>query len=562
MTKIETKYSSTVHDKHINTDSMAESDTRYTLAKNYSLDLPRYASVEFPLNVVNDEKAVELIGGPEDVRRSLVDKNVPLELRLRPDDPYLHPIHSEVSTSENLLVKIRLPKGELSKYNGDLQLAIRANKESYQFEPIAVLNKNFRFREIADFQMNVARNELLQLTTDTFYGNDFHKLKQYRQLLAERDLYDTSGKLDLPPFLSFSKIKVPFSYNFTNNKGTLVKSEDGTMRLVNTKQPVKVNTTFVPWDAPAPVRPSPDLIRYVEEARKNVQEQLSDNQIAASVIKNSASFQLVECIRLLELKFDEKPIWLRRHLYSIIPINWRNSFRYALAYVSYSTRMGPWKQSYIKFGVDPKSSDIYALYQTERFRVHTASKRNDYDDVDEDDDNQGDDLVTDPLLVDKSSVRELPSDFKFNGRNIPTISSFQLCDIEDPQLMELISPENLVSELSERDGWYNPVSLCRLRLIMKYKLRSLVSRDPISDIKLKQVGDAAVSRYQNNIEQKRQDKPGEESDDSDEDEDDDDDDNGQDHELETDLITRFEKSHPEVYQSLKGVLRQEDVMQI
>lgn len=557
-------------------------DLKHQGAKKYSLGLPKYASIEFPLNVINDDKAIELIGGTKRIKESLVEKNVQLQLRLRPNDPYQHPIHSEVSTSENLLVKVLLPKGELLKHKNNIAKAIDANKDSYHFEPVAIIDKSFRFRELADFQVNTLTNDLLQKTTDAFFGNDFEKLQNFRNFLSGKDKYDTQLPLDLPPFSTFSKVKMPFSYNFSNNKGTAVRTDDGSLRLVNTKQPVKVRTSFVSWDAPAPQHPSPELTKHLQEAKKIVKQQLSEGKIPMNVIKNSNNYQLVECVKLLEKLFDQKPVWLRRHLYTITPENWKNTFKYALAYVAYSTRTGPWKQSYIKFGVDPKQSDAYALFQTERFRVHTTASKNMEEDEEVDNtiqtmnENSG---TSTP--VDKDAIRELPADFIFTGTNLPKISTFQLCDIKDPQLTSLLTRESMVSEVTERDGWFESINLVQLRLIMKYKLTCLAAREPISQSRLDQVREMAINRYHATLEQlknKKEDSSGDETEDGGDEDDDEgnektvDDDGGVEEEdeeqeqesikLEGLLRARFEKTDPQSLSELLGLLRQEDIMDI
>lgn len=64
-------------------------------------------SIEHPGRVLNVEKAVETLGGPEALRNMADDPTLtPLELRFRPQDRFEHPIISSTTRSSNLLIKV------------------------------------------------------------------------------------------------------------------------------------------------------------------------------------------------------------------------------------------------------------------------------------------------------------------------------------------------------------------------------------------------------------------------------------------------------------------------
>lgn len=79
--------------------------------------------------------------------------------------------------------------------------------------------------------------------------------------------------------------------------------------------------------------------------------------------------QTVECVELLRKIFEERPICTRRVIRNLIPERLHYATKYALPQVSYYWRLGPWRDTCVKFGVDPRKSIEYAKYQVIAFKI-------------------------------------------------------------------------------------------------------------------------------------------------------------------------------------------------
>lgn len=68
-------------------------------------------SIEHPGRVVNLDKAIGTLGGPEAIKNMADDPaSTSLELRFRPQDRFEHPVISSTTRTSNLLIKV-IPGG-------------------------------------------------------------------------------------------------------------------------------------------------------------------------------------------------------------------------------------------------------------------------------------------------------------------------------------------------------------------------------------------------------------------------------------------------------------------
>jgi general transcription factor 3C polypeptide 5 (transcription factor C subunit 1) len=139
--------------------------------------------------------------------------------------------------------------------------------------------------------------------------------------------------------------------------------------------------------------------------------------------------------------------------------------KYSLPQIAYTYTKGPWRQAYIKFGIDPKSSPKYAVYQTEGFRVPNFSKS-----------------------LPKGFISEVPNGvskvFKFNGDELPVSLLFQIQNITDPMVKDLLSKSEIRTVVDFNDGWYDSLTIAKLRALMRYKLRTLVDGTVLNEKKV------------------------------------------------------------------------------
>ncbi|ODQ58831.1 hypothetical protein WICANDRAFT_84550 [Wickerhamomyces anomalus NRRL Y-366-8] len=412
-------------------------------AKEHSLDIPHISCIEFPLKVKNVEKAFDMVGGADNIIQSCLDDQVPLELRFT-KNIYEHPVNAKVNKREHILIKISVPKKEFNENNRNIQKTLEQlhtnGKKQIHITPLAIINKTFRFREMSDFQYQVKNSEYVQQVNESIHSLNFDKIKELR---FEQDTrpwdFDVKDKqlFDLPPPPRFSSIPLPFNYHYKKNAASVVKEG----KLTRKNKHIKLNSIIIKFNDEAPKQPSIELLNQLK-----VFQSEQDNPFFKDTIIT---------LDILKKLFDEKPIWIRKHLEAILPNPLKPCLKYALPQISYSFTKGPWRQSYIKFGIDPRTSPKYGKYQTEGFRVPNYFQK-----------------------IPKGFMSEIPNgvsaSFQFDGTQVPLTLSFQLENILDEQVQDLLKKAIIRTECDFQDGWYDALSMFKVRRLMRYKLKVLV----------------------------------------------------------------------------------------
>lgn len=466
-----------------------------SFAHEYSLDIPHLASIEFPLRVKNVDKAVDMVGGKEEIARSFLEQDSKLTLNLRPDDPYSHAINSSFLDSDNILAKISIPKKILEKNNRDIQKSINECKEKnikYKFEPYALLDRNYRFRKLADFQLLTRESKFTNQYLNSIHSGNVQNIKQMSDLiLTDRTVENLENKdYDIPPLLKYAGVDIPFQYDFTRNPFSTYVDEDGNLKAVAKRKRVILHTIFIEWDQEPPTTFDPELKPLLEKAEKDCKE-LKENGLER-IMMESSSYYLLECIKLLKVLFRLKPIWIRRHLYWMIPHQFGAILRFALPYVAYSVKKGPWRQSYIKFGYNPTKDPGAMIYQAEAFRNQISSALD--NDIQQLIDKNRETLILPRTLIkyekdfddpnseiNKLSISKLPKQLIYDGASISSAVSYQIGDLDDPDIISLLSNPTLKTVCTEKTGWLDGVVLSRIRLLMKYKLDCIAKGLSIED---------------------------------------------------------------------------------
>jgi len=130
-----------------------------------------------------------------------------------------------------------------------------------------------------------------------------------------------------------------------------------------------------------------------------------------------------ECVDHLRALFEQRPIWTRRALYNNFPKHLQTMVRFSMAHVAYMWRAGPWRDTCVMYGVDPRSDPKYRFYQSVFFQIetHKSKSRPSY-----------------------QSGNSIDNSHIFDGeRLIRDGRCFQLCDVTDPLLQRLINTPNL-----------------------------------------------------------------------------------------------------------------------
>jgi len=233
--------------------------------------------------------------------------------------------------------------------------------------------------------------------------------------------------------------------------------QSGDITTINTQQPSKIRTFLVPYDISViPSKP---------------QESLPPVEKLDAALRNT-----VEAIKVL---FEQQPAWTRRALRNHLTTDeQRTNLRWAVPYVGYIFRSGPWRDAIIKLGVDPRSSPEFRHYQTFMFRLlprepdtardggrrHNISRT----DIDEDPNSH---IFTGSL--------PLPLDGKI----------WMVRDIADPMIKSVLYKEDNKSANGESflretcdtvsDGWFGNGALAKAKTIMRAKISALIeNRQP------------------------------------------------------------------------------------
>ncbi|KAH9918126.1 RNA polymerase III transcription factor IIIC subunit-domain-containing protein [Fomitopsis serialis] len=443
-------------------------------------DLPsaHFYSVEYPgyVKPTSVSLAVERLGGQLRVenafKRASSKTESLLELSLRPGNPFAHPVPGDVVSTSNILLKVVKRKRKRGA-------ATDGTVGEYTVEALGMIPKTARFRSMVDYQYKPDMEDPIAKLRSAMDTMDVDGILRYR-VPEEREDYIVSedpAAMDIDPKLTgtgasagpkmksnlrlftpplFSRQAIPQNYNYKSNSAsvvtTVVDEETGEekKRLINRMRwkgygPISISFS----DTGVPDKPSAP----VEEQRAN-----ADRKILK---------------RLQEL-FQERAIWTRAAIFNqFMPFEVREiiNSKVLLPLVSYVFQDGPWRDTQIRLGYDPRQDKQARIYQRLYFR------------------NTNHPIVR-PSVVSKrqegrtelaqnrteASSQDDKRTHIFDGVTVTKeTAAFQLCDITDPMLKEMIEDEEDVrDECNERDGWYSTEAFERIKTVLRHKFFSLL----------------------------------------------------------------------------------------
>ncbi|CCG81898.1 Transcription factor tau subunit sfc15 / FY16936)) [Taphrina deformans PYCC 5710] len=191
------------------------------------------------------------------------------------------------------------------------------------------------------------------------------------------------------------------------------------------------------------------------------------------------SAEITSIVTKLMKIFEERPMWTRRGLMNKLDqtTNFYN-IKFALPYVSYMWKSGPWRDCYARFGVDPRSNSSYAVYQA----IYCMSK-----------------VV--PATSDVDPV--MSSSHIFDGKTLfPKGRTFMFCDMSDPILVQIRERATKRAEPHPRDGWWKAKMILSTRNILREKLASLCAGKVPSDLEFTSILESANDTDDNNDDEK------------------------------------------------------------
>ena len=431
------------------------------VAPSYNVPPRELISVEHPFVVKNLERAVEMLGGRTALSEMVADPAArPLELKFHPEDAANRGVISTNPETNNVLLKVTVPKrtnrkrkrGSETPFSEhadskppvkDAQYlfrSLRDNPGHYGLEPLGEIRVTNLWRAMPDFVWSLKGSKFLDEVRRKLMPRNYEGIKEWN---LPRTYGLSNTETYPPPVLSNSSYTHNYSYRQNPAVKQVIDQQTGAKALHNTQAPVKIYTHQCQWDTPS--YPSTIL------------------QDCPPIETQPANLQ--NLTQILAAIFAKRPVWTRRGLTNQIPAQCPIFLvRYALAYIAYAIRSGPWRDTYCILGQDPRSSPDYRKYQTILLQLVSKTKDNAI---------EGDFHRTWSRSKDTEShiftgAGKMPEDGKV----------WQLCDMADPQIKALVDvPERFIRAECEGRyfGWYLNGTMSKLRVVLKAKVEQLVS---------------------------------------------------------------------------------------
>ncbi|KAI6047342.1 RNA polymerase III transcription factor IIIC subunit-domain-containing protein [Pisolithus marmoratus] len=452
------------------------------VAQERPLPATQFYSVEYPgyVQPSSVHLALRNLGGPSSLenafKRGAAKHEGLLELNFRPGNPFAHPIPGDVVNTSNVLFKVTKRR----RRNVDGDKSADAIAGDYTVEAMGVILKSARFRSMADYQFQPDMSDPIAQLRIAMDRMDVDAVMRYT-IPDEKEDYSLSlgGSIraDLDPQLTdqtlsrsnlrlfppplFSRQGVPQNYNFKANPASMVTTiadEDTGQerkRLINKGRWKGYGPATISFgDLNVPENPPPGLL----QARNTIKQDLLDR-----------------VVHLLE----QRPVWTRAALYNQFnPAEVReiHNSKLILPLACYMFQDGPWRDTLVRFSYDPRKDSTARFYQRIYFRnanhpmsrTSVVTRRQEGRSVAA--------YISRSVEQEETAGVEQRRSHVFDGLTITKeTAAFQLCDIIDPMLKEMIDrEEDLRETCDERDGWYSAHALERIKTVLRHKFFSLL----------------------------------------------------------------------------------------
>ncbi|KAL7273084.1 tau 95 subunit of transcription factor TFIIIC [Rhizina undulata] len=416
----------------------------------------RIICIEHPARIRDVQKAIATIGGQSAlVQLAVTNGNSGLNLRFRPEDPMQPPIQSRTVPTNNILLKVTIPKRRKKKKPGNIEDTantsingqpagrqgpepkeqneqeqqtlldkLRVSKGKYEIEAVGMIERTVRFRDMANYQCNYSNSHFVKKVENHMLHCDFEQLSKFE--LGQGRGYQPDLEILSPP--AFSNTVMQHTYYYRQNPAIKKAIIRGAPQLLNLQAAPKTLTPMVHISTPH-IPPKPASVPDYNTL-------------------DSATRQCVDHLRAL---FETRPIWTRRALFNHFPKHLQSLVRFSMVHVAYMWRAGPWRDTCVIYGLDPRSSPEYRKYQSVFFQVETEKAK------------------------EKKDAARTQNSHIFDGKGlIRDGRCFQLCDITDPLLKRLINTDKMRKTCDTQDGWYRSSTMLKIKSIMRAKIRSLV----------------------------------------------------------------------------------------
>ncbi|KAF2171083.1 hypothetical protein M409DRAFT_51304 [Zasmidium cellare ATCC 36951] len=391
---------------------------------------------------------------------------------LRPNDPLAKKIPSTGVETRNVLVKVTVPKrtGRKRKRGSDEPYAVpdrpeqqdnsitaprlirrlRDNEANYSITPVGMLRETHRFRMLPDFQLRNTELPIMRQIRDYAMVPDFNRFKDFRVDLTP----GSKGITAFPGPPSFISTDTPYKYEYLQAPGVVyVQDEVGNITSKNISTPARRLTWGLPADVDeVPQGPPLDIPRHSPNGDL-----------------------LPRAIKELQKILDERPLVTKRVALNAMPPCSETIFKEATQYVGYSFKAGPWRDSLIKYGVDPRKDPKYRFYQTLMFQVDKEAFKPENVAAREEGGAASKKTASTTWSRTLRHTRADPTTHIFDGKNITANGkTWQICDLTDPVVHKVFNTKNIRSECDVFQwGWFYNATMAKGRTIMKDKMKYL-----------------------------------------------------------------------------------------
>ncbi|GFQ00991.1 general transcription factor 3c polypeptide 5 [Phtheirospermum japonicum] len=426
-------------------------------------------AVHYPGYPSSTERAVETLGGNQDILKVRTEKSNKLELHFRPEDPYSHPAFGELQPCNNYLLKISKKKvkhtqntkvlNRVSEHTSADSLHIEQNTLTSQstettehiVQPecgsISAASEVEQINDEAEEQLSA---DIVARVSEAYH---FNGMVDYQHVLAvhadvtrrkKRNWAEVETQLEKVGLLDVNQedlmILVPPLFSTKDLPEKVVLKSYGEPSLKKKQEEVVQPR----WEME--IEPCLAIDFNIKEIPKKVNWE-------NSIPKNSDRWrwQMAVC----EL-FDERPIWVKHSLAEHLlarGINVVNNVLKRLLFIAaYYFSNGPYLRFWIRKGYDPRKDPESRIYQRTDFRVPPSLRS--YCDTNE-------------ISGLKCSWEDICS-FRVFPRKCQL--SLQLFELQDDFIQQEIKKPASQGNCSLQTGWFSAhfIDTLRLRVAQRF----------------------------------------------------------------------------------------------
>ena len=383
------------------------------------------------------------------------DHAVPVAgVSLRPNDPLAKKLASTGVETHNVLVKVTVPKrtgrkrkrgsnepwveaspSETQSPTGitgaDLVQRLHDNADRYTMRAVGVIEDTHRFRNLPDFEVRADEVQIMRDIRDHAMKPDYDALKTFH--VDRKSGFEDITAFPGPP--SFAPTAQPYVYEYQQTDRSAPGADKSvTVRNGESRPPLVSRVLRISLAGEGVPQGPPDDIPKVSGRRSH----------------------LSKAIEALKSLLEERPVITRRVATSLRGLSYQTLTK-AIPHVGYFVSSGPWRDNYVKYGVDPRSDAKYRVYQTLKYAIKDIARRQ----------------------------RELGyqgvkgKNHIFDGTTVEVGKKWQLCDLTDPMLQQLVHNDEVRSDCDAKlCGWYYNGTITKILVIMRDKMHRLMQGEP------------------------------------------------------------------------------------